>query len=327
MTSPEEILCAAGFSTPHSVVGRASIADLFKRDRRCGIYVLEFSNGELYIGQAVDVSRRYVQHRLTHRDICRLSFVETPREGLASLEREVLESLERSGFPLRNISLASAPVGPSDLDLVITPDDQQRWMNDPAFQILSGDRLVDPDLRRKHARQYDQFMTRSAAADVIPIVTRYISATIPAPRLTEVSFWSCTCLPNQSGPAWEMLLRVNVHWQEVFAVGIDTGKLFFDWYLALSPLEAAYGPQARDLTARYDRIELLDHRYKPGGVDQVHLSAIGIDTAQQLLREPGVLAATRLLNLRLMRKGACNFGRHHCLDLADRFLDAESTPA
>ena len=42
------------------VSSRPSIADLFKPDKRCGIYILKFSNEFYYVGQAVDVTRRYV---------------------------------------------------------------------------------------------------------------------------------------------------------------------------------------------------------------------------------------------------------------------------
>lgn len=39
-----------------------SVAPLF-REERCGIYILEFSNGDRYVGQAKDVTRRFAQHR------------------------------------------------------------------------------------------------------------------------------------------------------------------------------------------------------------------------------------------------------------------------
>jgi hypothetical protein len=54
-----------GFSPWKYVQGRTSIADSFKPRRRCGIYVLRFSNEEFYVGQAVDVTIRYAQHRVS----------------------------------------------------------------------------------------------------------------------------------------------------------------------------------------------------------------------------------------------------------------------
>ena len=51
------------------VYKRPSIAELYKPDKRCGIYVLRFQNNQYYVGQAVDVIRRYVQHSKVHEDI------------------------------------------------------------------------------------------------------------------------------------------------------------------------------------------------------------------------------------------------------------------
>jgi MOSC domain-containing protein YiiM len=58
-----------GFSQLHHVQGRASIADLFPQGKRCGLYILYFLDGEIYAGQALDVTRRYVQHCKVHCDI------------------------------------------------------------------------------------------------------------------------------------------------------------------------------------------------------------------------------------------------------------------
>jgi hypothetical protein len=46
------VLEAMGFSPWRQVYGRASMADFFKPRRRCGIYVLRFSNEEVYVRQA-----------------------------------------------------------------------------------------------------------------------------------------------------------------------------------------------------------------------------------------------------------------------------------
>ena len=59
-----------GFPTPTDVRGRRSIADLLPKSRdRCGIYLLAFSDGTFYIGQALDVVRRFSQHRKQHDNI------------------------------------------------------------------------------------------------------------------------------------------------------------------------------------------------------------------------------------------------------------------
>jgi len=68
------------FTQPRHIQGRASIADLFPPGKRCGLYILHFTNGEIYAGQALDVTRRYVQHRKVHSDIERISFTAIVRD-------------------------------------------------------------------------------------------------------------------------------------------------------------------------------------------------------------------------------------------------------
>ena len=78
-----------GFPAPTDVRGRRSIADLLpkSRDRR-GIYLLEFSDGTFYIGQALNVVRRFGQHRQRHdnmyRQLCRCSFEYRQSKGRSS---------------------------------------------------------------------------------------------------------------------------------------------------------------------------------------------------------------------------------------------------
>jgi hypothetical protein len=42
--------------------------------RRCGVYVLDFRNGDFYVGQATDVVRRHAQHCRNHQDITAIRF-------------------------------------------------------------------------------------------------------------------------------------------------------------------------------------------------------------------------------------------------------------
>jgi hypothetical protein len=52
------------------VAGLRSIAHLAAKSKgRCGIYDLAFANGEHYVGQAVDVTARFVTHAQTYADI------------------------------------------------------------------------------------------------------------------------------------------------------------------------------------------------------------------------------------------------------------------
>lgn len=140
------VLAELGFSQTHHVQGRASIADLFKPKKRCGVYVLRFSNDEFYAGQAIDVTRRYAQHRAKYNDIEKIAFKQVLRAQLNEEEKTVIWSLEQDGRTLRNITFASIPKGESDFDLIMPPAKQTRWLENLSYVDDGGDRLVDPAL-------------------------------------------------------------------------------------------------------------------------------------------------------------------------------------
>ncbi|MBA2527293.1 MAG: hypothetical protein H0V18_16160 [Pyrinomonadaceae bacterium] len=304
-----------GFSRWKYVQGRASIADLFKPGRRCGIYVLRFSNEEFYVGQAVDVTRRYAQHRKIHADIEQMAFKQMPRGKLDEEERSLIWRLERQGWPLRNVIGPSIPRGESDFDLVMPPEEQERWLGDLGYADESGERLIDPELRRRFRGHFQRFLGLPRAEEALDVLRTYVKVGIPAIRRGEVSFWACSCLPTK-----DVYSRVNLYWQEVFTVSTSLNDLRFSFHLARSPLVKAFGSNESPLLKRHPTLRYIDHRYGPGGQDQTNYEVRGAKAAKELLADEDVLRGIRLFNLRLMQKGPSNFGRYHCMDLADRLL-------
>ena len=80
---------------------------MFSAEERCGLYVFHFANGDTYIGQAIEVTRRYAQHRMVHDDIGRISFKRCTRAKLNEEERTLTWQLEAAGHRLRNVSFTS----------------------------------------------------------------------------------------------------------------------------------------------------------------------------------------------------------------------------
>jgi hypothetical protein len=306
-----------GFSPWRQVHGRASIADFFKPRRRCGIYVLRFSNEEFYVGQAGDVTRRYAQHRKTHTDIEQMAFKQVPRSKLDEEERSLIWRLEQQGWPLRNVTFASMPKGESDFDLVMPPEEQERWLDDLGYVDDGGERLIDPELRRRYRERFQRFLDMPRAEEALDVLRTYIKVGVPAIRRGEVSFWACSCLPTN-----DVYSRVNIYWQEVFTVSTSLNDLWFSLHLARSPLEQGFGNRESPLLKRHPTLRYIDHRYVPGGQDQTKVEVRGVRAAKELLAEEDVQQGIRLFNLRLMQKGPCTYGRYHCMDLADRLVNS-----
>ena len=76
-----------------------------------------------------------------------------------------------------------------------------------------------------------------------------------------------------------------------------------------------------DLFDAFPTLIMEDHRYKPGGEDQVRIIVSGRESALALLDHEEMRRAIRTLNLRLMRLGASPYRTSHCLDLADRLVN------
>ena len=113
-----------GFDKFFYAKGMRSIAGQFTKNNRCGIYILHFENGEYYVGLAINVVNRHAQHRQKHLDIEYISFMEAPKSKLPDIEKEIVYKLERLKKPLRNINIVSIIIGETDLDLVVSKEDQ-----------------------------------------------------------------------------------------------------------------------------------------------------------------------------------------------------------
>ncbi|MGB3683465.1 MAG: hypothetical protein WA990_13395 [Rubrobacteraceae bacterium] len=230
-------------------------------------------------------------------------------------ERTLIWSLEQGGHSLRNITFTSVPKGESDFYLIMSLEEQNRWLQDPGYVDSTGDRIVDPELRRKYSRKYKSFAAQPRSGEVIDVLNSYVRASIPAFLRSEVSFWCVSCVPTRY-----VYARINIYWQEVLTVSVAEEDLWVSLHMADSPFTLLSDGALDSLFDRHPALEVTDHKYGPGGSDQVNL-VLPLADAQTFISDPEVLPAIRLFNLRLMKKGPCNFARYHCMDLADKLVD------
>ena len=120
-------------------------------------------------------------------------------------------------------------------------------------------------------------------------------------------------------PRSDVYARINIYWQEVLTVFTAENELWVSLHMADSTFIPLSDEALALLFKRHSVLEVTDHQYRPGGPDQVNIE-LPAQAAGPFLSDPEVLPAIRLFNLRLMKKGPCNFGRYHCMDLADRLL-------
>src|SRR6266498_2202076 len=225
------ILQAEGFPAPYLVQGRESIANLFPRAKRSGVYVLHCADETYYVGKSVNVVGRYVQHRRNHPDIIWISFKQVPKSDHLVAERQLKHLLQQHGFALRGSEDIDLPYPQADFDLLMTPIEQERWRSDCSLVDLSGSRMVNSPLRSTYHGKFLRLQQQPYFADVVEVLCAYAQIGLPRAQATEESFWACSCLPTP-----RVHTRVNIHWQEVLTAWIPQDEIYFSFHTALIPL-------------------------------------------------------------------------------------------
>lgn len=210
MTNVEISFVEHGFKKTHNVAGRYSVADLFKPDERCGIYILGFDNGQFYVGLTTDFVRRYTQHRKVHSDIQTVFFKKTGIGRLVEEEKKTAQTLQNEGFSLRNIQLVSIVEGETDFDLILPLEAQDRFLNDLNFNSFEGQKFVIEEQRIKYSNNFERLKNQPFFSNFIRAASHYVEVGIPIPLKSEYSFWCISCLASDLP-----ISRININWQEV----------------------------------------------------------------------------------------------------------------
>lgn len=310
-----------GFRNPVDAPESGSIAPEFRSQRRrCGVYVLHFANGEYYVGQTIDITRRFVQHRTRHRDIVKVSFCSLGRSLLDFHEGQLIRLLETCGFRLRNIDMTSIlPTEPGSFDAIMDTAQQQRWLSDLSFVDLVGSRPQPTRGDQLYHERFQDLMGLEWYDELLDIVRAYIHNGIPAIARGEASYWQTSVLPD----SYMVLVRININWQEVFFATLNEHGPCFYLIVSKRELQRTFGDDLIELTHRYPELEWEGSFYRAGGSDQVSLLIEGLDAARRLLADPNALPAIRLFNMRLMKRGKCPWARSHNFELISAIGGAE----
>jgi predicted GIY-YIG superfamily endonuclease len=319
----------AGFKKYFFCKGMRSVAGQFGKNNRCGIYILHFSNGEYYVGLAVDVVRRYAQHRVNHSDIEYVSFKEVPKNKLAEVEKETVYKLENLNKRLRNINIVSIIAGDTDFDLIVNKEEQKDWLNNaPSLESMNTERFDYPDLRKKYTKNFEKLKKNKDYKDIIEILQAYVIECIPFPKKTEYSFWSLSCLPSTGK---KVLFRVNIFWQETFVFyeedfkDEETGQAIMDYTILIWLSKKIFEEKflKNEFEKKFKTLDFVDANHFSGGQDQL-CARLSYLEFFEFFDIPEVNFAIKDFNLRLIRKGGCMWNRNHCFDLADEALRTDN---
>lgn len=187
------------------------IGPIFPANERCGIYVIEFDDGTKYVGQTIDIVKRFRNH--THGskhheswgDVVALSFAPAPPLELDILEKQMIQHQLDAGVLLRNRSGVLASEGPSPFDSVVTVTEQKHW--------VLGDWEPSPSDRAAFVRSAEASgptkLKKNAPPEVAQAVIKDIAFAleniIPVAPETEKTYWTLSDYPSTAGGRYATL--------------------------------------------------------------------------------------------------------------------------
>ncbi len=312
-----------GFPPAENVSTLRSIAHLFGSSKcRCGIYLLEFPKGRFYIGQAVDVVRRFGQHRKNYENISGFSFLPTKRSALDQLEQNLIHGAERLKLVLLNTIHMTDVVGDTDLDLVLTPDEQKKWLSSPS-RFNGRDSSVPISLPEsqlvRFSSQFERYLEQPLADLASKLFRTYVRSCLPAPNRTEYSFWVVSCLPSTNRNTWPRLLCVSAGVMELLVIGYHKNFPSRPWgfVTVASDVLSETFKTTKSFGEAFPSAKMSKRQYRDGGQHQVTLWSDDPDKLIDILGNKAVQRAAATLALRIMRKRATIYSKFHCKQLAN----------
>lgn len=313
-----------GFPELSPVATLRSIAHLFGSSKsRCGIYLLKFTGERYYIGQALDVVRRFGQHRKNYDDIIGISFIPTPKKSLNEVEINLIKEAERLSIKLLNTVHATNIIGDTDLDLVISPESQTKWLESPAeWNLAVSNRNgieLPPHQVDRFANQFSKFSKNANYDDSLQLLRAYVLNCIPEPKVSEYSFWVVSCLPSTNKSTWPRLFCVSAGVMETFVVGYhkDSPEKVWGLLTVASDIFLEKYKTQKAILEHFPNTQIIERNYRDPGQHQITISISDLSGLKSLLENETVKLAAAALVLRVMRKRGTIYSKFHCKQLSD----------
>ena len=312
-------------SEPEISTESFSISDLgfsiIYNDNDCGIYILEFTNNEYYIGQTKKIQHRINQHFSKYHDIESVYFKPVSADSLLSEENITISIFEKNKLRIRNLKQLK-------FKNIFTESDQIHWLNNLHFNTLTGIKFNNDKVRERFRERFLILKEKPYFEELIMALSKYMTLCIPNYIASEFNYWNITCLPNYLEED-NCVVRINVNAIPVLSV-FESSESTLRFIIFSSRLPfVRYLKQQRTLTALFYHIPHLEidlEKYfeeKTEG-DVIRL-VVDLSDFQSALNNELILSSIRLFNLRMMNNTGkeLKFRRktYHCLDLADLIIN------
>jgi len=295
---------------------------LAKGESRCGIYWIDFEDGESYVGQSVSTRSRLATHRRRWDDAVVARFAACPADRLDEFELATIQLAQKSR-PLRNKLLTSRPEGDRDLTVTVRPGHS---LTLPWDRARRGEITPQPDSVEATEAQRAKFdkLSRVPGFDALAdLLATVIGEAVPSPVESQGVLWTISALPSTNkAPGWRRLATLSAGRVEIVRTfeAITEDGVEFPTFLNLAP--------DTDMTLLVNAVTraglsqewISEAKYAAlVGIHSVEIPELAI--ARELLREPLILESIYRLVVTLMRQGSAPLRRAHNPALASLLLD------
>ncbi|MCJ1701440.1 GIY-YIG nuclease family protein [Rathayibacter festucae] len=298
--------------TRYDMSEAGSAATIFTdRTLLCGIYVLEFENGQRYVGQTRNIVSRYATHRRHHGDVIALSFASCRQADLD--DYEVLEiRRQEASHRLRNLALTGWPGGEDVLGVTVE----------------EGKSILLPWEREKRGRvgeegastlpaRFWELARRSDYDEMSAVLARYVCETIADPFGTQFALWTISALPStKRTKTRRRLLTLSCGILETVFAQVEREVLLIVVNVDAETLDRLAEAESEEQPGVFE--DGYDAGYKSAEVAQ-YVFESWQDFSTALDYSPFVEAAYKL-NTTMMRRGGSPLRRHHNTFFANDLL-------
>lgn len=290
-----------------------------------GIYVLDTNDGSAYVGKATTVSIRINEHRQRWPNLRAVAFMPTSILSLAASEARVANALIAAGCKLHNLTFGEVLSARTQIDDLISPDEQRDWLAQRGYNHLSGPRGDFVDLRCRGQARFEKLMCLSHVDALLEGLRQVVEWVIPVPRRTELEYWSVTCRP---GDRQYPDLRLNVGNQTLFDTWAtdDSDRANFRLYVSIRLVCEVFGV-SRNACGNHGAVVRLGRSGIQAEVegsplvaatpDAVNLLIAGPNNFARIMEDEAFVLQWRRLALGLMQKSKNINMRSHCVPVAD----------
>ncbi|MDP3009446.1 MAG: GIY-YIG nuclease family protein [Methylococcales bacterium] len=287
-----------------------------------GVYILEFSNNEYYVGQTKNIQNRLKQHCKAFNDIKNAYFKSIVETELFNEETKIIAFFEKNLLRIRNLKQI-------EFSNIFDESCQKLWLSDLRYNYLSGNKFDNQAVRTKFSDRFKILQNNIYFPRLINFLSVYLKSSIPNYIASEYNYWSITCLPKHLAKD-NCISRININTVPVLSAYKNTddslnvmlfvSKLPFLKYLKNN---LSFNGIFNNIPSL--RLEVRDAFEATEG-DEITIFIEEKDFINALNNEL-ILSAIRLLNLRMMKKTGKEKEKEyrrtvsHCLDLSDRIID------